>query len=114
MRLSPLGSHLVLNPATNRLEPFDLDALRDALQAAFGEHSAGREWVADVVLDALRWKAHPTHFNIFQAEDEFHRIGARHAWLTHLTHDILYERDSKLVAPGCTLAYDGLTFNFDA
>ena len=54
MRLSPLGSHLVLNPATNRLEPFDLDALRDALQAAFEEHSAGREWVADGVLDALR------------------------------------------------------------
>mgnify|MGYP004472485845 FL=1 len=78
------------------------------------ETYAQLEGVTDVVLDALRWKAHPTHFNIFQAEDEFHRIGARHAWLTHLTHDILYERDSKLVAPGCTLAYDGLTFNFDA
>ncbi len=70
------------------------------------------EGVTDVVLDALRWKGHPTHFNILQAEDAFRRIGAQRAWLTHLTHDILYERDQHLVAPGCTLAYDGLSFSF--
>ncbi len=71
------------------------------------------EGVTDVVLDALRWKPHPTHFNILQAEDAFRRIGARRAWLTHLTHDILYERDQKLLSPGCTLAYDGLSFSFE-
>lgn len=71
------------------------------------------EGITDIVVDALRWKAHPTHFNILQAEDAFHRIGARRAWLTHLTHDILYERDRHFVAPGCTLAYDGLSFDFD-
>ncbi len=71
------------------------------------------EGVTDVVLDALRWKEHPTHFNILQAEDEFKKIGAKRAWLTHLTHDILYERDQQCVAPGCTLAYDGLSFDFE-
>ncbi|MCQ2396140.1 MAG: MBL fold metallo-hydrolase [Lentisphaeria bacterium] len=69
--------------------------------------------VTDVVLDALRWKEHPTHFNIIQAEREFKKIGAKRGWLTHLTHDILYERDQHNVAEGCTLAYDGLSFDFE-
>lgn len=71
------------------------------------------EGVTDVVLDALRWKAHPTHFNIMQAEAEFRKIGARRGWLTHLTHNILYERDQHNVCEGCTLAYDGLRFDFE-
>lgn len=71
------------------------------------------EGVTDVVLDALRWKAHPTHFNIMQAEKEFKKIGARRGWLTHLTHNILYERDQHFVCEGCTLAYDGLHFDFE-
>ncbi len=70
------------------------------------------EGVTDVVIDALRWRSHPTHFNIFQAEREIARIGADRGWLTHLTHDILYSRDQLLMKPGNTLAYDGLQFSF--
>ena len=69
--------------------------------------------VTDVVLDALRWKPHPTHFSIEQANAEVARIRPRHAWYTHLCHDILYARDQPLMLPDVTLAYDTLTFPFE-
>ncbi|MBO7741346.1 MAG: MBL fold metallo-hydrolase [Victivallales bacterium] len=71
------------------------------------------EGVNDLVIDALRWHAHPTHFSILQAEDEIRRIAPRRAWLTHLTHDVSHARDSQLMRPGVFLAYDTLSFNFN-
>ncbi len=71
------------------------------------------EGVTDVVIDALRWKPHPTHFSIEQAIAEVARIRPRHAWLTHLTHDILYARDQPRLPQGVSFAYDTLSFPFE-
>ena len=71
------------------------------------------EGVSDVVIDALRWRKHPTHFSIFEAEEAVRRIRPRRAWFTHLCHDVLYARDQPLMQPGNTLAYDGLSFEFE-
>ncbi len=68
------------------------------------------EGVQDLVIDALHWRYHPTHFCIRAAEAEIRKIGPQRAWLTHLTHDVLYARDQPLMLPGNTLAYDGLEF----
>ena len=70
--------------------------------------------VEELVIDALRWRPHSTHFCISQAEDAIRRIRPKHAWLTHLSHDVLYARDQPLMHPGNTLAYDGASFEFDA
>ncbi len=70
------------------------------------------EGVTDLVVDALRWRRHPTHFSIFEAEAAVRRIRPRRAWFTHLCHDVLYARDQPLMQPGNTLAYDGLNFEF--
>lgn len=71
------------------------------------------EGVTDLVIDALRWRPHPTHFCISEAETAVRRIGAHRAWFTHLNHDVLYARDQPRMQPGNTLAYDGLQFSFE-
>ena len=70
------------------------------------------EGVRELVIDALRWQAHPTHFNIFQAEAEIRKIKPQRAWLTHLTHDISHARDSELMQSGVFLAHDMHSFAF--
>lgn len=65
--------------------------------------------VDTVVIDGLRWHPHPTHFNFQQACDEIDKINPRIGYLTHLTHDILHERDEKMLPRGIYLPYDGLT-----
>jgi phosphoribosyl 1,2-cyclic phosphate phosphodiesterase len=61
-----------------------------------------------LVLDMLRYRHHPTHFNADQAIDAAERIAADRTWFVHMTHDIRHaELDPKLPA-GMALAYDGL------
>jgi phosphoribosyl 1,2-cyclic phosphate phosphodiesterase len=66
-----------------------------------------------LILDALRHKPHPTHFNIDQALAVIDELQPRRAFLTHLTHDILHRRDSAELPRGVALAYDGLTFEVE-
>lgn len=67
-----------------------------------------------LVLDMLRYRAHPTHFTVDQAVNAAERIAAEHTWFTHMTHDILHaELDSEL-PEGMHLAYDGLVVGREA
>ncbi len=61
-----------------------------------------------LALDALRYRPHPTHFNLEQAIECARRIGARRTLFTHIAHEILHERTSRELPPGMELAYDGL------
>jgi phosphoribosyl 1,2-cyclic phosphate phosphodiesterase len=61
-----------------------------------------------VVIDALRERYHPSHANIDEAVAWVDKIGARQAWFTHMSHEILHaEVDARLPAH-IRLAYDGL------
>jgi phosphoribosyl 1,2-cyclic phosphate phosphodiesterase len=60
------------------------------------------------VVDALRRKRHPTHFNIDQAIEVARRVKARRTLLTHISHDVQYESTSQWLPDGIELAYDGL------
>ncbi len=40
-----------------------------------------------LVIDGLRKEPHSTHFSFMQALSAAERLGARHTWLTHLTHN---------------------------
>jgi phosphoribosyl 1,2-cyclic phosphate phosphodiesterase len=62
-----------------------------------------------LVLGALRQKPHPTHFTIAQAIEAAKAVGAPRTILTHLSHNVLYERDGKTLPPGVEFARDGLT-----
>ncbi len=63
-----------------------------------------------LVIDALRYKSHPTHFSIDEAIDVSRRIGAGMTYLTHMTHDIVHDEANAKLPAGIELAYDGLTF----
>jgi phosphoribosyl 1,2-cyclic phosphate phosphodiesterase len=61
-----------------------------------------------LVLDCLRFKKHPTHLWVDRALEYIRELKPRRAYLTHIAHDILHERDSKILPQGVEFAYDGL------
>jgi phosphoribosyl 1,2-cyclic phosphate phosphodiesterase len=61
-----------------------------------------------LVLDGLRRRPHPTHFNLDQAVAEAGRIGARRTYLTHIAHELPHAATNAELPPEIELAYDGL------
>lgn len=63
-----------------------------------------------LILDALRYKPHPTHFSIEEAVAEAQKIAAQDTYFTHISHYILHDETEKQLPRGIHLAYDGLKF----
>jgi len=61
-----------------------------------------------LVLDALRYRPHRTHFSIDQALEAASRIGADRSYFTHLTHEVDHGNLRHPLPPQVELAYDGL------
>lgn len=60
-----------------------------------------------LILDALRYKPHPSHFNIEGALKVAADLKPRRTILTHLTHEVAH-RDGVSLPPGVEFAYDGM------
>jgi phosphoribosyl 1,2-cyclic phosphate phosphodiesterase len=71
------------------------------------------EGVEILILDALRYRPHATHFSVEQAMEAAAQIGARRTILTHLAHEVDYGAPKVPLAPGVELGYDGLAFDVD-
>jgi len=71
------------------------------------------EGVEALVIDALRWRPHPTHFSIDEAIAAARRIGASRTWFTHMCHDLGHAETSTRLPDGFELAYDGLVVSAD-
>ena len=65
-----------------------------------------------LILDALRYEPHPTHFNLAGALDVIERLRPRRAYLTHLSHAFDHGAVESTLPPQVALAYDGLTLDF--
>lgn len=61
-----------------------------------------------LVLDCVRIKPHSTHLCLEEALAYIEDLKPKRAFLTHLNHDILHVRDSKLLPDNVQLAYDEL------
>lgn len=62
-----------------------------------------------LVINALRFKQHYSHFNVAQALEIIQKISPKRAYLTHCSHDIgFYTETSKILPKNVFLAYDGL------
>jgi phosphoribosyl 1,2-cyclic phosphate phosphodiesterase len=64
--------------------------------------------VRTLVLDALRERAHSTHFSVPEAVAAAARIGADRTYFTHISHDLPHAETCQRLPPGVELAYDGL------
>ena len=62
-----------------------------------------------LVIDALRFKKHPTHMTLDDALGYIKRLRPRRALLTHISHDIKHEETSGHLPENVEIAYDGLT-----
>lgn len=61
-----------------------------------------------LILGALRYKPHPTHFTIAEAVREAQKIGAGITYFTHLSHGVLHAEAEAQLPGNVRLAYDGL------
>ncbi len=61
-----------------------------------------------LVLNALRYKPHSTHFSLSESIKEAQKIGAKKTYFVHMCHDIEHEEVNKQFPPSIELAYDGL------
>jgi phosphoribosyl 1,2-cyclic phosphate phosphodiesterase len=63
-----------------------------------------------LILDALRYHQHPTHFTVEQAIEAAQRIAPRETYFTHIAHNILHADLSARLPNGIFLATDGMEF----
>jgi phosphoribosyl 1,2-cyclic phosphate phosphodiesterase len=61
-----------------------------------------------LILDALRYDKHPTHFNVDEATACAKRIGAKQTYFTHIAHNILHADLERRLPHNIRLSYDGL------
>ncbi len=66
-----------------------------------------------LILDALRFHPHPTHFTIEEAIEVSKKLNPNSTYFTHLAHQISHSKLSKELPESIFLAYDGLTFELD-
>ncbi len=67
------------------------------------------EGVETMVLNALRREPHPSHFTLDEAVALVKKIGAKKAYLTHISHQLgLHATVSRELPEGVELAYDGM------
>ncbi|HOW72914.1 MAG TPA: MBL fold metallo-hydrolase [Phycisphaerae bacterium] len=65
-----------------------------------------------LVLDGLRRRPHPTHFNLEQAVEAARLIGAKQTWFTHIAHELMHESTNADLPPGMALAHDEQVIQF--
>ena len=64
-----------------------------------------------LVLGAVRFDPHPTHFGLHQALEEIVDLAPKRAYLTHLSHYFDHEVVNASLPSNVRLAYDGLTLS---
>jgi phosphoribosyl 1,2-cyclic phosphate phosphodiesterase len=62
-----------------------------------------------LVIDALRFRGHESHFSISEAIEVAEQLRVPRTLLTHLTHDVDYQRHAASLPAGVEFAYDGQT-----
>jgi len=69
------------------------------------------EQVDVLVIDALRYRHHPTHFTVDQALAQIEKLRPKRAYLTHIAHDILHTELESQLPEHVFLSFDGLVVN---
>jgi phosphoribosyl 1,2-cyclic phosphate phosphodiesterase len=65
-----------------------------------------------LIIDGLRDKPHPTHLTVSGAVSAAQAIGAKHSFITHLTHEKRHVDRMGDLPKGIEVAYDGMKIEF--
>ena len=61
------------------------------------------------IINCVRRGRHISHYSLWQAIEVAQKVGAKHSWLTHLSHQLpCYEELTKELPEGILPAFDGL------
>jgi phosphoribosyl 1,2-cyclic phosphate phosphodiesterase len=90
---SQRGTRLVYMPDVKEVPPEAIDLMRD---------------VDTLIIDALRFREHPTHLNFEGAIAVGNETRAKRTYLTHFTCDVRHAEAEKALPRDVFLAYDGL------
>jgi phosphoribosyl 1,2-cyclic phosphate phosphodiesterase len=66
-----------------------------------------------MIVDALRPQPHPSHAAIPESLRWVERLAPRHAWFTHMSHEVDHEAMEKTFPHNVRLTYDGLRIPFE-
>lgn len=70
--------------------------------------------VDTLIVNALRFKPHDSHFSVAEAVELIKRVKPLKAFLTHLSHEIgLHAASTEKLPQGVELAHDGLTIEIN-
>lgn len=61
-----------------------------------------------MILDALRYRPHPSHISVEESLALLAKIGARQSYLIHLCHDVEHAELEAQLPPCVRVSYDGL------
>ena len=67
-----------------------------------------------LIIDALQYRTHPSHFSVDEAVEWSQKLGAKRVILTHMHVPLDYDEVSKYTPENVEPAYHGLTFEVDA
>lgn len=67
-----------------------------------------------LVIDALRYRHHPTHMTVDQALEVIEQVKPGEAYFTHIAHDIAHAELEPKLPEHVHLSYDGLTLRYPA
>jgi phosphoribosyl 1,2-cyclic phosphate phosphodiesterase len=85
----------------------DISGLPDASANLIGKIEV---WI----VDALRYKPHPSHFSVAESLAAIDKVGARRGVLTHMHIDLDYQRLRAELPAHVEPAYDGMEIVFEA
>jgi phosphoribosyl 1,2-cyclic phosphate phosphodiesterase len=66
-----------------------------------------------LILDALRREPHPSHSHLEKSVSIVEKIAPKHAYFTHISHDLDHESTNNELPQHMKLAHDGLKLYFD-
>jgi len=66
-----------------------------------------------LVLNALRYEPHPTHFSVGESVELAARLRAQRTCFTHICHRLSHAEASAALPAAVEFAYDGLAVDVD-
>lgn len=69
--------------------------------------------VEALIIDALRYRDHPTHLSVDEALAVAARVAPAATWFTHLCHEMGHASAEERLPAGTRIAFDGLKLTFE-